>query len=204
MLNAAALTDFAAQAMPWAMRGILLILLAAVCYSDFLARRVPNHLVLAGLLAAFAWQALGPAGGGLFHAESPGALGLVSALAGAAAAFAGFLLLYLMRTMGAGDVKLMAMLGAFFGFEALPVLVLLVFLAGGVLAALRLFDGARRRAVFANLQLILLSRFAALSGSGVGPQFDPRTDSADRLPYAFAIAGGALALAALQLTGVIA
>src|SRR5690606_17804506 len=120
-----------------------------------------------------------------------------------AAVFAGFLLLYLMRTMGAGDVKLMAMLGAFFGFEALPALVLLVFLAGGVLVALRLFDGARRRAVFANLQLILLSRFAALSGSGVGPQFDPRTDSADRLPYAFAIAGGALALAALQLTGVI-
>src|SRR5690606_28411695 len=123
---------------------------------------------------------------------------------GAAAAFAGFLLLYLMRTMGAGDVKLMAMLGAFFGFEALPALVLLVFLTGGVLVALRLIDGARRRAVFANLQLILFGRLAALNGGGVGPPFDPRPDRADRLPSALALSGGALLLATLQLTGVIA
>jgi hypothetical protein len=76
-----------------------------------------------------------------------------------------------------------------------------VFLAGGVLVALRLFDRARRRAVFANLQLIVFGRLAALGG-GVGPQFDPRTDSADRMPFAFAISGGALLLGVLQLIGV--
>lgn len=204
MLNAAGSPDFLTQAMPWAIRGFLLLLLTAICISDSRARRIPNRLVLAGLSTAVVWQAIGPVGAGLFHPEAPGALGASSALSGAAAAFAGFLLLYLMRTMGAGDVKLMAMLGAFFGFEALPALILLVFLTGGVLVALRLFDGARRRAVFANLQLILFGRLAALSGSGVGPQFDPRTDTADRLPYALAISGGALLLATLQLTGVIA
>ena len=204
MLNSVVFPDFLTLALPWATRGLLLLLLTAICISDFRFRRIPNRLVLAGLLAALAWQALGPAGAGLFHSEAPGALGITSALTGAATAFAGFLLLYLMRTMGAGDVKLMAMLGAFFGFEALPALVLLVFLTGGLLVALRLFDGARRRAVFANLQLILFGRLAALSSGGVGPQFDPRTDSADRLPYALAISGGALLLAALQLTGVIA
>lgn len=203
MLSAAAFPDIAAQAALWAMRGILLLLLAAICISDFRTRRIPNRLVFVGLLAALGWQVLGPAGAGLFHPEEPGALGAASAFAGAAAAFAGFLLLYLMRTMGAGDVKLMAMLGAFFGLRALPALVLLVFLAGGVLAALRLFDGARRRAVCANLRLILFGRLAAVTG-GAGPQFDPRADSADRLPFALAIAGGALLLAALQLTGVIA
>jgi prepilin peptidase CpaA len=179
-------------------------MLASICMSDLRSRRIPNRLVLFGLLAALAWQALGPAGAGLFHPGVPGALGATSAFAGAAAAFAVFLVLHLMRTMGAGDVKLMAMLGAFFGIEALPALVLSVFLTGGGLVTLRLFDGARRRAVFANLQLILFGRLAALSGSGVGPRFDPRTDSADRLPYALAISGGALLLAALQLTGVIA
>ena len=203
MLSFANAADSMTQATTWAMRGTVLLLLAAICMNDLRSRRIPNRLVLAGLLIALAWQALGPAGAGLFHPVAPGALGLSSSLAGAAAAFAGFLLLYLMRTMGDGDVKLMAMLGAFFGLEPLPTLVLLVFLAGGVLVALRLFDGARRRAVFANLQLIILGRFTALSGAGVGPQFDPRTDSADRLPYAFAISGGALLLAALQLTGVI-
>lgn len=185
------------------MRGILLLLLASICVSDFRARRISNRLVFAGLLVALGWQALGPAGSGLFHPGVPGALGATSAFAGAAAAFVVFLALHLMRAMGAGDVKLMAMLGAFFGFEAVPALVLLVFLTGGVLVALRLFDGARRRAIFANLQLIVFGRLAVLTG-GVGPQFDPRADSADRLPYAFAISGGALLLAALQLMGVIA
>lgn len=203
MLNAVASPDFTAQAPLWAVRALLLLLLVAICVSDFRARRIPNRLVLAGLLAALAWQALGPSGAGLFHAGAPGAPGAASALAGAAAAFAGFLLLHLLRTMGAGDVKLMAMLGAFFGIEALPALVLLVFLAGGVLVALRLFDGARRRAVLVNLQLLLFGRLAAIAG-GTGPQFDPRTDSADRLPYALAISGGALLLAALQLFGVFA
>ena len=203
MLNLAAIPELVVQATPWAMRGILLLLLTSICLSDFRARRIPNRLVLAGLLAALSWQALGPAGAGLFDPDAPGALGASAAFAGAAAAFAGFLLLHRMGTMGAGDVKLMAMLGAFFGLDALPALVLMVFLCGGVLVAVRMFDGARRRAVGANQRLILFGRLAAFVG-GVGPQFDPRTDSADRLPYAFAIAAGALLLAALQLTGVLA
>jgi len=203
MLNFATFSDAVMQAMPWAMRGFLLLLLASICISDFRARRIPNRLVLAGLLVTLGWQAVGPAGAGLFHPETPGALGMESALAGAAVAFAGFLLLYVMRTMGAGDVKLMAMLGAFFGLQSLPALVLLVFLAGGALVTLRLFNGARRRAVCANLRLILFGRLAVLAG-GVGPQFDPRTDSADRLPFALAISGGALLMAALQLMGGIA
>lgn len=184
------------------MRGILLLLLAAICISDFRTRCIPNRLVIVGFSAALAWQALGAPGAGLFDPEGPGALGVGAALGGASAAFACFLLFYLMRTMGAGDVKLMAMVGAFFGFEAVPALILLVLLAGGCLVLLRLFDGVRRRAIFANLQLIIFGQLAAFTG-GVGPQFDPRTDSADRMPYAFAISGGALLLAALQLMGVI-
>lgn len=201
MLSAADFPEPAFAVALWATRSVLLLLLVAICLSDFRVRRIPNELVLFGLAVALVWQALGSNGAGLFHTGSPGALGLAAALSGAAAAFAGFLVLYLTRTVGAGDVKLMAMLGAFFGLEALPGLVLLVFLAGGVLVALRLFDRARRRAVFANLQLIVFGRLAALGG-GVGPQFDPRTDSADRMPFAFAISGGALLLGVLQLMGV--
>lgn len=202
-MSFAAVPDLLMHAAPWGLRALLLLLLASICLSDFRTRRIPNWLVISGLVAALAWQAFGSPGAGLFHVETAGALGAGAALAGAAAAFAGFLLLYLLRTMGAGDVKLMAMLGAFFGLEALPALVLLVFLAGGVLVSIRLFDGARRRAVLANLRLILFGRLAAVTG-GAGPQFDPRTDSADRLPFALAISGGALLLAVLQLMGVIA
>ncbi|MCO5101066.1 MAG: prepilin peptidase [Burkholderiaceae bacterium] len=187
----------------WTIRAVLFLLLLAICIHDFRARRIPNDLVFAGLLIALVWQSLAPAGAGLFDPHAPGAIGAASAFAGAAAAFAAFLVLHLARTMGAGDVKLMAMLGAFFGLHALPALIVSVFLCGGVLVTLRLFDGARRRAVFANLRVILFGRLAAFVG-GVGPQFDPRSDSADRLPFALAICAGALLLAALLLSGVVA
>lgn len=191
------------DALVWAVRGIFLLLIVAICRSDLRARRIPNRLVVAGLCVALVWQALAPGGAGLFDPYDPGALGLAASLAGTAAAFAGFLMLSLLRIMGAGDVKLMGMLGAFFGLKALPVLVLTVFLVGGVLVAARMFDGGRRRAIGANLRIIVFGRLAALHGA-VGPQFDPRTDTADRLPFALAMAGGACVVAVLQLAGVLA
>jgi prepilin peptidase CpaA len=187
----------------WFVRIALVGLLVAVCVTDLRGRRIPNLLVALGLAFSMVWQAFGPTGSGLFDSEQPGALGLGAALAGAIAAFAVFLVLHLTRTMGAGDVKLMAMLGAFFCLELLPQLVLCVFLMGGLLAALRMLNAERRRTVLANLQLILFERIATPAGTA-GPRFDPATDTADRLPFALAISGGALLLATLCLTGVIA
>lgn len=182
----------------WAMRLVLASLLAAICLSDIRVRRIPNKLVLAGLALALLWHAGAPAGGGLFSLQQPGALGAGQALAGAAAAFAAFLVLHLLKMMGAGDVKLAGMLGAVFGLKAVPALLLLVFATGGLLVLARLGNAGRRRALAANLRLIL---FARLAGSGAGPVFDARTDTADRLPYALALAGGAGVLAALQMAG---
>lgn len=158
--------------------------------------------MLVGLLSALAWQGLGAPGSGLFGASDAGALGLRGASSGALAAFAGFLLLHRMRVMGAGDVKLMTMLGAIFGLEMLSLLVLLVFLAGAILVVVRLLDNDRRRASLANLRVIFFGDRAAF-GSGPRIRFDPRVDTADRLPFALAIAAGASALALMQLTGAV-
>ena len=184
----------------WSVRVALVGLVALVSVSDVRYRRIPNSLVVAGLALALLWHGLAPAGAGLFERHHPGALGIGAALAGAGAAFAVFQVLHLARMMGAGDVKLMAMLGAFFGVGALPALVVLVFGAGGLLVAARLFDRERRRVLAANLRIMLFGRLAALTG-GVGPRFDPARDTAERLPFGLAIAGGVLLLAALQCSG---
>ncbi|MBK8768703.1 MAG: prepilin peptidase [Burkholderiaceae bacterium] len=175
----------------------------AICWSDWRSRRIPNRLVLVGLLSALAWQGLAASGSGLFGASYAGALGLRASSAGALVAFAGFLLLHWRRVMGAGDVKLMTMLGAIFGLQLLSLLVLLVFLAGAILVVVRLLDSDRRRASLANLRVILFGVRSAF-GSGPRVRFDPRIDTADRLPFGLAIAAGATALALMQLSGAIA
>jgi prepilin peptidase CpaA len=195
-------SSFGPAALVWVVRAGVLVLLVVICWSDWRARRIPNSLVFAGLLSALAWHGIAAPGSGLFGSSDAGALGLLAASSGALAAFAGFLLLHWMRVMGAGDVKLMTMLGAVFGMHLLPLLVLLVFLAGAVLVAARLLDGGRRRATMANLRRLFCGVRATFD-SGPRLRFDPRADTADRLPFGLAIAAGATTLALMQLSGAI-
>lgn len=105
---------------------ILLCLVLQAAASDLAWRRIPNVLVLAGLLLALAihWRL----GGG--HAL------LAQGVAGAAVGLALFLPMYALGGMAAGDVKLIAMAGSFVGpWQALQLVVLSV-MAGGVLALL--------------------------------------------------------------------
>jgi prepilin peptidase CpaA len=201
VLNALAASSLEA-AMLWGVRAAFLSVLILICASDVRTRRIPNRFVAAGFAVALMWHAFAPPGSGLFDVVGAGALGIGPSIAGALAAFLLFMMLYWFKTMGAGDVKLMAMLGAFFGVGSLPVLVVSVFSVGGLLVLVRLVDGTRRRAVFTNLRVLAFGGLAALSGQA-GPRFDAR-DTADRLPFALAIAGGAVALAALQWLGVLA
>lgn len=189
--------------LPWAALAAMAALLGAACWTDWHQRRIPNLLSVAALGLVLAWQAFAPAGDGLFDPRHPGTTGLQSALTTAGLAFSAFLLLHLMGVMGAGDVKLMAPVAAFFGspVHVLPLL-LAIMLAGGLLAFSRMGPRARRAQMRLNLRLIWMSLWYRRELAGV-PLFDPRRDSADRLPYAFAIALGSLSYAALLLGGVL-
>ncbi len=179
------------------MRIVFVGLLLYVCVTDSRERRIPNAACVIGLFAALVWHGLTGPGSGLFSASDAGALGLTSSLLGALAAFALFLALHLVRVMGAGDVKLMGMLGAWFGLSSVPELVLSVFLAGGALVVARIAFGVSARSVGANLRTIVSGLRPTGWGAGGEPlaRFDPRVDTADRMPYAWALALGAVALA---------
>jgi prepilin peptidase CpaA len=81
---------------------VLMGLLGMAVASDLRRHRIPNLLVVLGL-------ALGLAG----QAYAGGLNGLGAALLGLSIGFAVFLPLYALGGMAAGDVKLMAMVGAF-------------------------------------------------------------------------------------------
>ena len=193
------------SSMTFAPFSLLMVLLAAAVAFDLGARRIPNKLILIGLSAALVWHLIGPDGRWTFDPVQPGAVGLGGLLLGACALLLFFLPFYVLRVMGAGDVKLMAMVGAFFGARAdawvqLPGGALTVLLAGGVLSLVRMLMLPNRRVAMGNLRQILFS-YAARAGGHPGPRFDPQTDSADRMPYAIAIAAGTLCYSLAESAG---
>ncbi len=180
--------------------GVLALLLAGAVWHDVRSRRIPNKLVLAGMLAGLALHTLLPTGAGFFSPD-PGGLGLLGSLAGLGLGFGLLLPAWLLRAMGAGDVKLMAMVGAFLGAEGALAAVLLTMVAGGVMAiAAALWSGALTQ-VLANVRFMLThSMIKAMSGSGVS--LEAPAVATGRLPYAVAIATGTLAQILLNRFGV--
>jgi prepilin peptidase CpaA len=144
---------------------VLISLLVAAAAIDAYAWRIPNALTIGGALAAVLLGFAQPqplAGWAVLAAPAGWLLGLLLTLP-----------LYLARALGGGDVKLIAMVGAFVGPVHTVTVVLSIFITGGVLALIRL---ARQRA-WGALFLRLHSGAALSLG---------------RMPYALSICVGTL------------
>ncbi len=106
--------------------GALLLLLAIACVTDVRRRRIPNSLVVivfvAGILVT---TALDPYLPGFIRAVGGAALGLSIWLPG-----------WLLRMMGAGDVKLFSAAGAWLGPWGILNAAIIAALVGGVMALL--------------------------------------------------------------------
>lgn len=166
---------------------LLFALLVAAVWHDVRARRIPNAVVFPGALAGIALHALLPAGAGLFGTPM-GSLGILSALGGLALGLAILLPMYALRLMGAGDVKLLAMVGAFAGAGQILAIALLSLLAGGVLALVfAAWQGKLRQLSTNAYQMMVASGIGALGGEIAVAR--PAVASG-RLPYAVAIAAG--------------
>jgi prepilin peptidase CpaA len=152
----------------------LVILLIVACVIDIRARRIPNTLVATVLvLGVLVSTASDPVLPGLIRALSGASVGLVVWLPG-----------WLLRMMGAGDVKLFAAAGAWLGpFGALNA-ALFAAVAGGVLALIWMF--AVRGAAGTNRSL-----WSAVAAPRT--LLNSRTDSTstrELVPYSLAIAVG--------------
>lgn len=156
----------------------------ALCY-DITQRRIPNWLVLAGLLAGASYSLVAPLETG--SQVIPGSeIGLSKSLLGALTGFSIMLPLYALRAMGGGDVKLMAAIGAFLGPMQVLGAALLTFVAGGVLSLIAaLWSGSLMR-VLGNLRLIGM---VTMSGRSTGLSLKD-VQTTGRLPYGIAITIG--------------
>lgn len=165
-------------------------LLCAAVWHDLRARRIPNQLVLWGALAGLALQVALPSGAGLYSTPF-GALGLGAGLAGLATGLALLLPMYALGALGAGDVKLLAMTGAFLGPHQVLGAALLAMLAGGLLGlAVALHRGQLRR-VLDNMRAMLAhTLLRGVAGERLAVANAP--GNTGQLPYALAIAAGTI------------
>ncbi len=162
-----------------------LVFLAGV--TDIKTRRIPNWLVVLGLGLGFALNAL------LFEWA-----GLKLSFSGAGLAFAIYFFFYLLRAMGAGDVKLMAAIGSLVGPKSWLLIFFFTAVGGGMIGVILLLAKGRFKRTLLNVSIMLhqLSRFQAPYHAT--EELDVRSGKALRLPHGATIALGTMAYLAVQ------
>ena len=162
--------------MAWATLGAVVTGIVA-CAWDIRARRLPNLLTFGSAAAAVG-----------FFLLTQGVRGTAWSVAGWLAGCALFVPFFLLRGMGAGDVKLLAAMGAWVGPLTVLWVAFFTALAGGVLAiAVALGHGYLRRAV-KNVGYVLWYWGAVKPGPV--PSLTLADAKGPRLPYAVPIAVG--------------
>jgi prepilin peptidase CpaA len=163
-------------------RGIIVALLVVAALGavwDLRTRRIPNWLTLAGLVAGFALN------GVLYGVE-----GLSRAGLGMVAGFGIYLLLYLLRAMGAGDVKFMAAIGSLVGWWWWFHIFFVAVIVGAIAGVLLALSKGRLQRTLGNVGYIV-SEIAHFRPPHVGREdLDVKSEKALRLPHGAAIAAG--------------
>ena len=164
------------HAPPWSVLPVIVLVILAT-RADVRTRKIPNRLTGPAFLLALAtyWALGGPRAAGMAVVG-----GLV----------AGLVLLpgWLMGFMGAGDVKLMAAVGAWLGFPDGLLAALAALVAGGVIAVIVAARQGRLMQAFRNA--LGLGRF--LLGRMGGPAGTAPVFTGVRFPFAPAVLLGAL------------
>jgi prepilin peptidase CpaA len=166
---------------PALMTGAVMAVLALAVREDMLRHRISNALSLAGLILGLGLTSVASGGAGFVHSA-----------AGALVGCAAFVPFYLLRGMGAGDVKLMGATGAFIGPGGALLAAALALVAGSVLGVAiviwRLIEPRPRLEGSPSGEVSAVWRAVATIS----------IVRKERFPYAVAIAAGVVAVLWLQ------
>ena len=165
--------------MNWWLIGILLAVVATAAVIDIRTHRIPNLLTFPSLLIALALQFA-------FNGTSGLILGVLGMLVGVAL----FLLPFALGGMGAGDVKLMAVAGAFLGPEGALWAALFSGLAGGVLVIIWGLVRGRLSRVFTRTASLVVAAVDPRKREAAGGLPNIERDKGWTVPYGVAIACG--------------
>jgi prepilin peptidase CpaA len=123
---------------------ILGVVLALACISDLRTRRIPNALTFSAVVTAL-----------VFHLVTGGWSAAGWSIAGCFLGALLFFPLFALRGMGAGDVKLLAAVGAWLGPSQVATAALATSIAGGVIALVVAVGHGYLKVAFRNLWMLL-------------------------------------------------
>jgi prepilin peptidase CpaA len=158
---------------------LVAVVVLAAAATDIRSRRIPNWLTLSGVIAGIAanWTI-------------SGLPGLKTSLSGLALGFGVYFVLYCLRAMGAGDVKLMAAVGAIVGPASWIAVFFATAIAGGVLALVLMIRKKRVRETLGNSLFITGELLHFRAPFERGKHLDVKNPNALRMPHGVAIAVG--------------
>jgi prepilin peptidase CpaA len=170
------------EQMPFVLKLALLTVVLSAGLYDLRTRKIPNWLNLSGLILGLGLNAL------LLHGQ-----GIVIALLGLGLSLLIYIPLYLVRGMGAGDVKLMAAVGSIAGPHNWLVIFIVTALLGGVVALIFVFFKRRLHETLSNLSTIIGELIHGKAPFRKDPALDMRSPRSLGLPHGAVIALGSLA-----------
>jgi prepilin peptidase CpaA len=160
---------------------VMLIGLLLFCsVTDLSMRRVPNAVLLPALMTAL-----------FLNSVVDGLGGLVDSIAGLAVGLLMLMPLHVLGRMGAGDIKLLGVVGSILGAWGAIVAGLATMMAGGILALVYMIWLVIKPAIVSQTSRVL----HRISGKAAAPPEGTtwQTVRATEIPYAVAIAVGTFA-----------
>lgn len=161
------------------------VLILASIWSDVKTHRIPNSVVLIGLVA------------GLSTSMQSEGIGMANSLFGGALGLLAFLPFYFFRILGAGDAKLLMAVGTFSGNPGVIYIALLSGIFGGILGLLLAIYHQSFYQIARNTHTAIEIFICRQSLRKNLREFDLKTSNA-KIPYALAIGLGTLAYAQIH------
>jgi prepilin peptidase CpaA len=168
---------------------LLLALVAGAAAYDVPFRRIPNWLTATGVLLGIAMNTF------LYQ----GWPGLRMSLIGLAVGFSAYFVLYSLRAMGAGDVKLMAAIGAMVGWQDWFGIFIVTAIIGGFASMVLMALRGRVKKTLWNVGFVLSEMKSGRAAYLSNEELDVRSSKAIGLPHGAVIAAGTVVFLGLSM-----
>jgi prepilin peptidase CpaA len=168
---------------------LLLALVAVAAAYDVPFRRIPNWLTATGVLLGLAMNTF------LYQ----GWPGLRMSFIGLAVGFGAYFVLYSLRAMGAGDVKLMAAVGAMVGWQDWFGIFIVTAIIGGFASMVLMALRGRVKKTLWNVGFVLSEMKSGRAAYLSNEELDVRSSKAIGLPHGAVIAAGTLVFLGLSM-----